>query len=546
MWWERLRSAWRLRTILALLVGLLVFTACDDPNLTNSGEFSVTVVVDANTYVYRYDELISVGQFLEEVDVVLGPDDEVNPLRQTQLRDGMRITVTRVRYEEECEYEGLPYDTETRFSQSLEPGETKLYQTGEDGTLQVCYRITYKDGEQTSRDKISELVYDEPRNEIVFVGSERPDTFIPIEGTLAYISSGQAWIIEGNTSNARPLNASGLDGRVFDLSADGQRLLYTRQTAEDTDPEFANELWAVMDITARAPQPVRLIPDDVRAAQWVPDQRTPTVSYSTATPLADGGWQALNDLYLLELAPDTGETLDASPVIGPNSLGTRAYWGRRLEWSPDGTQLAWANADGVGLVDLDAQEFTTLANFPEYRPLLTRFRGAAVWVPTLSWSEDGYLLTTVHGPPYTDEAPEDSIIFDLSVFHIDSGLQIPALIERSGIWSAAVYSPAIEGAGGDEYLIAFFRARDPLNSPGTEYDLWVVDRDGSNARVLFPGPDQIGFRSPDPEDSIAWSPEARQIAVIYQGNLWIIDVRTGQATPITSDEQASRPRWSRQ
>ena len=49
------------------------------------------------------------GQFLEEVGVVLGEYDEVNPLLQTQLRDGIRITVTRV-VRRRCT-EGIPFDT---------------------------------------------------------------------------------------------------------------------------------------------------------------------------------------------------------------------------------------------------------------------------------------------------------------------------------------------------------------------------------------------------------------------------------------------------
>ena len=100
--------------------------------------------------------------------------------------------------------------------------------------------------------------------------------------------------------------------------------------------------------------------------------------------------------------------------------------------------------------------------------------------------------------------------------------------------------------GEPTYYIAFFQAREPLNSPSTEYDLVVVDRDGSNPRVIFPGPDRPGLRLPDPEDSIAWSPQARQIALIHQGNLWIVDIDTELAYPITSDGQASHPRWSRQ
>ncbi|MCC6798597.1 MAG: DPP IV N-terminal domain-containing protein, partial [Anaerolineae bacterium] len=81
---------------------------------------------------------------------------------------------------------------------------------------------------------------------------------------------------------------------------------------------------------------------------------------------------------------------------------------------------------------------------------------------------------------------------------------------------------------------------------GSTYDLWIADADASNARKVFPGPNDPGqgFRSPDPEDGIAWSPTGRQLAFIYQRNLWIFDLDTGLASAITGDGQAARPRWS--
>ncbi len=233
-------------------------------------------------------------------------------------------------------------------------------------------------------------------------------------------------------------------------------------------------------------------------------------------------------------------------MISPNALGSYAYWGRRFLWSPDGTHLAWANADSVGLVNLETGEFETLLSFAEYAPLLERFQTPVVWTPTLSWADDNHLITTVHGEPYADESPQDSIIFDISVVDVTTGLVFDPLLPQSGIWSSPSYSPTFEGEDGNPtYLIAYLQAREPLNSPGTAYDLVVVDRDGSNARVVFPGADRAGLRAPDPEDGIAWSPTGRQIAIIYQGNLWIIDLVSGQSYAITSDGQASRPRWSR-
>ncbi len=526
------------------LLCLLVITGCQNSD-PKSDEFTVTVEVDGEHLAYRYNKHASVGQFLSEIGVTLGEYDEVNPLLQTQVRDRTRITITRVIKTDECENQTEPFTTQQQLVQGLKPGETKVGQTGENGITQVCYRVTLKDGAQTSRDEISRISIKDPRPEIIYVGSEPTGTLIPIEGVLTYVSNGQAMIIQGNTANLNPLTEDGyLDGRVFDLSQDGRQLLYTRRTADENDPQFSNELWSILDTTAAFPQQVQLIPEDVRTAQWVPGQRTYTVSYSTAN-LDGAGWRAYNDLYIMQLDPDTGEPLpnELKVIMSSNSLGSYSYWGRRFAWSPDGTYLAWANADSLGLVDLDKGEFTTLLSFREYAPLLEL---SAVWIPTLSWSDDDHLVTIAHGPSYADEAPEDSVIFDMAVADVVNGFQVNPLIPQIGIWANPAYSPVVQGADGNpSYSIAYLQARVALNSPGTQYDLWIADRDGSNAREVFPGEDRAGLRSPDPEDGIAWSPTARQIALIYQGNLWIVEVKTGQAYQITSDGQASRPRWSR-
>lgn len=537
-----INKCWR---SLVVLVVLAFLAACQGGG-PGSGEFTVTVDVDGQSRVYTYSKAISVGEFLKEIGITLNELDQVNPRQHVQISNGLRITITRVVERAECEERVLPYETTRQLTQSLAPGEQQIAQTGENGTEQVCFRVTEHDGVPVDRVEASRIVIKPPRSEIMLVGSEPPETLVPIKGTLAYTSNGQAWVIQGTTTQLRRLTTDGrLDGRVFELSADGRRLIYTRSTENSDDPEFSNELWTILDTRAGTPQPVQLVPNDVRFAQWLPAEGGLSVSYSTAEPTTGvPNWEAYNDVYTMQLDPETGTTLNLEEIVSANALGAYAYWGRRYRWSPDGQQLAWALADSVGLVDLETGDFVTLVTFPEYSTALANFW---VWIPTLAWSDDGRLLTITHGPPYGSERDVESIVFDMAVLDPAQNLVVNPLFSRSGIWSNPTYSPTITGPDGSPTnSIAYFQAREPLNSPGSQYDLMIADSDGSNARVLFPGPERPGFRSPDPEDGIAWGPEGRHIAVIYQNNLWLIDVETGLAHQITSDGQASRPRWSRQ
>ena len=75
----------------------------------------------------------------------------------------------------------------------------------------------------------------------------------------------------------------------------------------------------------------------------------------------------------------------------------------------------------------------------------------------------------------------------------------------------------------------------------------VADRDGSNQRRLFPAADQPGVRrvnSGFSANALTWSPDARFIALIYQGNLWLVEIPSGAGHQITFDGGASHPVWT--
>src|SRR5690606_2529226 len=120
--------------------------------------------------------------------------------------------------------------------------------------------------------------------EILVVGT-RGGVGVPISGTLAYLSEGNAWLIRQRSDLKRALVRTGdLDGHVFALSPDGRWLLFSRRPigGEAGLGGPLNTLWLVRtDITNDEPRYLGL--DGVIWAEWRPVTETLTFAYATAS-----------------------------------------------------------------------------------------------------------------------------------------------------------------------------------------------------------------------------------------------------------------------
>jgi hypothetical protein len=70
-----------------------------------------------------------------------------------------------------------------------------------------------------------------------------------------------------------------------------------------------------------------------------------------------------------------------------------------------------------------------------------------------------------------------------------------------------------------------------------------MDRDGSNRKTLFPLEGAPGLEPQTP----LWAPGNQDktafIAVVYQGNLWLVDIFSGQASQVTGDGLIQKIDW---
>ena len=523
------------RAALFLLVGAMA--ACAGPPAT-AAAITLQVDADGGTTSYTVASGSTVQQALASTGVRLGELDRVDPPVFTVLTQDAVVRITRVVERFEVETETLPFERQTIRNEALPGGETRLLQPGVNGAQETTYRIVEEEGVELSRTPVKTTIQSSPVPEIIMVGAQAAFNPVPVEGTLAYLSGSTAWVISGDSGNRRPVLLDGkLDGRVFKLSPDGKLLLYTVEGPED-DPAVINSLRAVV-LSDPDPTPIDLRAENIiHFADFSPAaEGAYRVAYSTSEASAGSpGWQANNDLVLITFA-SSGTVLDIERVLDASSGGPYGWWGTTFAWSTDGTRLAYARPDGIGIVDLDEGALEPAVDMTPYQTL-----GDWAWVPGVAWGQDGRTLYFVdHGAPTGLEGPAASPAFDVAA-QPGRGGPILKLAQRTGMFAYPSVSPARQTPGGEiAYRLAFLQALSPLESQTSTYQLVVLDRDGSNQTVLFPASGEVGL-APQP---VVWSPDALRLGLVYRGDVWIVDASTGVGQRLTGDGQTLAVDWKR-
>ena len=522
--------------IVTLVLFLFILSSCTHSNETQES-ITVSVIADGTKRILELPIGSTVQNALDKAEININDLDRVEPPTQTQLTDQVSIRLTRVHEDFEIEEVIIPFSRQTVRNETLPEGHILLIQPGVNGIQQITYRRVFEDEIELSHSIFKSITISEPQPEIVMVGVQTPFTTITISGLLAYLTSGNAWLMESTTGNRHPVVTTGdLDGRVFSLSPDRKWLLYTRGTVNEPSEEI-NTLW-VIDISKKTSQPINLkVKNIINYAGWVPGS-TMTIAYSTVEPRSVApGWQANNDLHTISLNSN-GVILKKTKVIEANSGGIYGWWGTYFAWSSDGEQLAFARPDCVGIVDFKKSELIPLIDLI---PLQTRSDWA--WVPGLGWSPDHSVLYTVSHLPLSGLTTDEvSPIFDLTSFVFEEEIIIN-IISQSGMFAYPVPSPYTQD---NRFYIAYLQAIFPEQSESSRYRLMIMDRDGSNRNSIFPPEGSPGI---DPQlKMVVWGPDTGNIdslwlALIYQGNLWLLNPGSGQAKQITGDGSIGRIDW---
>ncbi|HZM23511.1 MAG TPA: G5 domain-containing protein [Anaerolineales bacterium] len=518
-------------SLLVSMIALSLLTSCRSPQVP-SADITINITADGESHDVTVPAGSTVGQALQSAGIKIESLDRAEPPLYTVMNNGDAIILTRVKEVFETEEQVIPFERQVVRNESLPEGETRLVQAGANGLQELTYRQVLEDDVEISRSVVKSVILQEAVPEIVMIGAQASFAPLPIPGKLVYLAGGNAWIIDTSTANRTPLVTTGdLDGRIFELAPNGSYLIYTRKSTKPADKEI-NTLWAVRAIAGSKPFSTG-ISNVVHFADWIPN--TGSIAYSTVEPRSTApGWQANNDLHRYSIS--TGEK---RKILDASSGGVYGWWGMTFAFSADG-RLAYARPDGIGLVDLDGKYLKPLLDIT---PLNTHSDWA--WLPAVSWGADGKTLYyTSHAPPTNLVSEEDSPFFDISATSFENNATIQ-IAQQTGMFAYPSASALQSSPRERQYQVAFLQATFPEQSETSRYRVVVMDRDGSNRRTIFPTNDAPGL---EPQ-TLAWAPDPIDgqagdfLAVIYQGNLWLIDSGNNQAYQVTGDGLVTRIDW---
>lgn len=505
---------------LILGLGLLLIAASCTPPPRAASPDAVTLIVDGRERTLTTDAP-TVGALLNETGVMLSDLDRVTPPEVTAVYDGLTVKVVRVVEQTKVITQTVPYERQVVRDANVPAGESRLLQSGRSGVLERRYRVIIEDGEEAERALVQEALVQQPRDEVRLVGTKAQLQNVPITGTLAFLSKQDAWVMRESSFQIRRVTHLGdLDGRVFTLSPDGQRLLFTRTT---TETEHLNELWLVdTNVASADPEPLDL--QDVLWADWAPNGET--LAWTTAEVIEQApGWRGHNDLWLARLT-DRDTLISRRSVLEPEAGGGYGWWGTRYVWSPQGDLLAYSRPDCIGVVDLDDETATELLSFPPFRTY-----SSWAWNPALTWSPEGEFLSGVIHVSDDSEKPEESPIFNLMAIDHTGGYSATLAVEV-GMWATPHYAP-----DGDQLL--FGRALIPYQSVTSAYTVHVIDRDGSDQARIYAPAGTLGLDVPE----WVWSPDGRAIAFLQFGDVYLLPLGADEPDALSQDGSVTALQW---
>jgi Tol biopolymer transport system component len=211
-----------------------------------------------------------------------------------------------------------------------------------------------------------------------------------------------------------------------------------------------------------------------------------------------------------------------------------------LTWTPDGSRIAFAQADGAGCDRANSFEGTCslFTMRPDGTDLVQLETGSAVDPVSPSWSPDGTAVA------FSARVGEHWFVYRMALDGSEPvrlAADLPSPEQTQPAWSpdgSTIAFIAWEGATSGQEPAGL----DMEN--GMPFDVWLMTPDGSERRHLIASCCLIGGAG-EPAQDPEWSPDGTQILLFggTGGALELIDPRTGAVTTIDTRKPTGAISW---
>ncbi|MCF2573770.1 ubiquitin-like domain-containing protein [Brevibacterium sp. UCMA 11754] len=143
-------------------------------------DIDVTTAKDLTIVADGKDHKVSAAaetakEALAETKLKLDKDDFMSVPLSSKVSDGQVLTLNRVKNDTVKEKEAIEPKTETKKSDSLFEGETKVEDEGKAGQKQVSYKVKTVNGDEVKKEKKAEKVLSKPEAKVVIEGTKKKE-----------------------------------------------------------------------------------------------------------------------------------------------------------------------------------------------------------------------------------------------------------------------------------------------------------------------------------------------------------------------------------
>ena len=135
--------------------------------------FPVSIQANGETVSVNVIKETTVRETLEKANVEYDSDDKFSAELDAEVTANMDITVVRCETKVLEETESIPFESETKKTDSLYKGVTKVEQEGEKGEKTLVYSVSYEDGVEVNRTLTDTVVTKEAKNKVTLVGTKK-------------------------------------------------------------------------------------------------------------------------------------------------------------------------------------------------------------------------------------------------------------------------------------------------------------------------------------------------------------------------------------